>query len=124
LPEEWLSEARFAPLHLEGAPGIWKKKVIDDVMAELYSSTEYMLALPYSAEGYRMASLMSWLPAMQTILLAAQLQDKLFTPAHHVKISRQVMAECITNARSFLHNNAGILAYESAIQKAIDAQFG
>jgi len=123
LPEEWLREARFTPLHLEGAPGIWKKKVIDDVMSELRSSMEYILALPYPAEGYRMTSLMSLLSAMQTILLAAQLQDKLFTPDHHVKISRQAMAECVMDARSLLHNNTGILAYERAIQKAIDAQF-
>lgn len=123
LPEEWLEEARFAPLHLEGTPIKWKKKIIDDVINELLSSIDYILALPYSAKGYRMTSLLSFLPAMQTSLLAAQLQDKLFTAEHQVKISRQVMAECITDARNLLHNNDGILAYGSAIQAMIDACF-
>jgi farnesyl-diphosphate farnesyltransferase len=123
LPEEWLKDAGYAPLCLEGASPAWKMKVIDDVMSELHNSINYILALPYSAEGYRMASLLSLLPAMQTIFLAAQLQDKLFTPEHHVKISRQVMAKCVTDARSLLHNNDSILTYDCAIQKAIDACF-
>ena len=123
LPEEWLEEVRFAPLFLEGAPGTWKKKVIDNVMDELCSSVEYLLALPYPAEGYRMASLLSMLPAMQTIYLATQLRDKLFTTEHHVKISRQVMAECITDARRLLKDNEGIMEYARGIQEAIDAQF-
>jgi len=123
LPEEWLTEAGYAPLFLNGAPEIWKKKVIDDVMGELQNSIGYILALPYPAEGYRMASLLCLLPAMQTVLLAAQLQDRLFTPEHHVKISRQVMEECITDAHGLLHDNAGILAYASAIQEMIGACF-
>ena len=123
LPEEWLKEARFSPLHLNGAPGIWKKKVIDNVMGELRNSIDYIQALPYSAEGYRMASLLSLLPAMQTIYLAAQLQDKLFTVEHQVKISRPVMGECLIDARRLLQDNDGILEYAYAIQKAIDMQF-
>lgn len=123
LPEEWLEEVGFSPLHLEGAPRSWKKKVIDNVMAELRSSIDYVQALPYSAEGYRMASLLSLLPAMQTIYLAAQLQDKLFTEDHHFKISRQVMAECIEDARRLLKNNDAIMEYAFAVQKAIDVQF-
>jgi farnesyl-diphosphate farnesyltransferase len=123
LPEEWLIEAHYAPLCLEGTATSWKKKVIDDVLNELYSSTDYILALPDFAKGYRMASLLSYLPAMQTILLAAQLHNKLFTPDHHVKISRQVMAECVDNARKLIHDNDGILAYSRAIQVMIDACF-
>lgn len=123
LPEEWLEEARYAPLSLEGAPGTWKKKIIDNVMGELHSSIEYILALPYSAEGYRMASLLSLLPALQTIYLAAQLQDKLFTSEHHVKISRQVMADCIRDAHRFRQDNNSVLEYARTIQKAIEAQF-
>lgn len=123
LPEEWLVEAGYAPFFLKGAPGIWKKKIIDDVMGELQGSIGYILALPYPAVGYRMASLLCLLPAMQTVSLAAQLQDRLFTPEHHVKISRQVMAECITDAQSLLHDNDGILAYASSIQEMIDACF-
>jgi farnesyl-diphosphate farnesyltransferase len=123
LPEEWLKEIHFSALSLEGAPGHWKKKVIDDVMAELHSSIDFVLALPYQAEGFRMASLLSMLPAMQTIYLAAQLQAQLFTPEHHVKISRQVMADCIRDAHRLQQNNDGILEYAYAIQQAIDSQF-
>ena len=54
LPDQWLQEADYAPLSLLGAPLAWKRHVIDDVMGELRVATDYVLALPYSARGYRM----------------------------------------------------------------------
>lgn len=123
LPETWLTEVGYTPFYLDGAPETWKRKIIMDVMLELQSSISYVLALPYAAEGYRMASLLCLLPAMQTVSLAAQLQDRLFTQDHQVKISRRVMDECITDARNLLRDNEGLLAYGSAIQGMIDACF-
>ena len=85
LPYTWHREAGFTPLALAGAPVQWKKKVIDDVVRELRDATEYVLPLPYHAAGYRMASLMSLLPAYQTLLLAAEQHAILFTSEHHVR---------------------------------------
>jgi phytoene/squalene synthetase len=121
LPYTWHREADDAPLSLAGAPVLWKKKVIDDVVRELHDATEYVLALPYDAAGYRMASLMSLLPAYQTLLLAAKRHDTLFTPGHHVKISRATMAKCQLDAHSMLADNDAVRRYCRRLEGEIDA---
>ena len=123
LPDEWLREAEYAPLSLAGAPLVWKQKVIDDVLDELQDATDYILALPYSAVGYRLASLLCLLPAYQTILLAAQRQESLFTPDHHVKISRPTMAQCFQDAQAMVADNDAVWQYNQQITQAIAAIF-
>jgi farnesyl-diphosphate farnesyltransferase len=121
LPYAWHREADYAPLSLAGAPVQWKKKVIDDVVRELHDATEYVVALPYDAAGYRMASLMSLLPAYQTLLLAAKRHDTLFTSEHHVKISRATMAKCQWDAHSMLTDNDAVRRYGRRLEGEIDA---
>jgi hypothetical protein len=82
-----------------------------------------LLALPYSALGYRMASLLCLLPAYQTLLLAAEQQEKLFTPYHQVKISHQAMGRCLLDARSMVKDNQAIGRYSRGLEQAIDATF-
>ena len=123
LPERWLAEADYAPLALQGAPPIWSRKVLDNVLQELRQSTDYILALPYHATGYRMASLLCLLPAYQTILLAAQRQETLFTSLHQVKISRPTMARCLEDAQRLLTDNQAILDYGQQINQAVEAVF-
>ena len=121
LPYTWHREADFAPLSLAGAPVQWKKKVIDDVVRELHDAAEYVLALPYDAAGYRMASLMIMLPAYQTMLLAAKRHDTLFTSGHHVKISRPTLAKCQWDAHSMLTDNDAVRRYRRRLEGEIDA---
>jgi farnesyl-diphosphate farnesyltransferase len=121
LPYAWHHEADFSPLSLAGAPAWWKKRVIDDVLQELRTSTEYVLALPYSAAGYRMASLLCLLPAYQTMLAAARQQDTLFTTRHHVKMSRPAMAKCQWDAHQMLADNSAVLQYGRRLEAQIRA---
>ena len=121
LPYTWHREADFAPLSLAGAPMQWKKKVIDDVARELHHAAEYVLALPYDAAGYRMASLMSLLPAYQTLLVAAKRHDTLFTAEHHVKISRPTMAKCQWDAHTMLADNDAVIRYSRRLEGELDA---
>jgi farnesyl-diphosphate farnesyltransferase len=121
LPYTWHREAEYAPLSLAGAPAEWKRKVIEDVVRELHDATEYVLALPYDAAGYRMASLMSLLPAYQTLLLASKRHSSLFTSAHHVKISRPTMAKCKWDAHSMLTDNDAVRRYSRRLEGEIDA---
>ncbi len=121
LPYTWLQEVDFAPLSLAGAPVQWKKKIIDDVVRELNDATEYVVALPYEAAGYRMASLMSLLPAYQTLLLAAKQHAILFTSEHHVKISRPTLAKCQWDAHSMLADNDAVIRYSQRLEGEIAA---
>ena len=121
LPYTWHREADFAPLSLAGAPAWWKKKVIDDVVREMHDAAEHVLALPYDAAGYRMASLMSLLPAYQTLLLAAKRHDTLFTAEHHVKISRPTLAKCQWDAHSMLADNDAVIRYSRRLEGELDA---
>jgi hypothetical protein len=97
--------------------------VLDNVMRELRTSVDYVLALPYSAAGYRMASLLCLLPAYQTILLAAQRHERLFTRGHRVKISRETLAQCMLDARSMVADNDAVLQYSHNTESAINAAF-
>jgi farnesyl-diphosphate farnesyltransferase len=123
LPDKWLSEVDYAPLFLEGALPSFKRKVLENVLSELQSSTDYVLALPVHATGYRMASLLCLFPAYQTILLAAQQRDKLFTSDHSIKISRQTMSECIQDAQRMIVDNNGIHRYSEQLEQAVLAHF-
>jgi len=123
LPDQWLQEVDFAPLSLRGAPPAWSWKIINNVLEELQEATDYLVTLPYEAGGYRMASLMSLLPAYQTILLAAQQQSNLFTPNHHVKISRQTMMQAIQEAQTMVTDNGAVLAYSRRLEQEVRATF-
>jgi farnesyl-diphosphate farnesyltransferase len=123
LPGTWLEEVDFAPLSLQGAKTVWTQKVIDNVVDELRTATEYVLALPVSARGYRMASLLCLLPAYQTLLMAAKRQASLFTSQHQVKISRPTMAKCGWDAQMMVSDNDAIGAYGRRLEAEIDATF-
>jgi hypothetical protein len=97
------------------------RKVLQNVVHELRDATTYLLTLPYSAAGYRMASLLCLLPAYQTLLLAAQQQAQLFTPHHHVKITRLAMGRCLLDARSMVNDNEAIGRYSRQLEQAIAA---
>jgi farnesyl-diphosphate farnesyltransferase len=120
IPYTWHQEIDCAPLALAGAPIEWIRKVIDDIVHELQQSTQYLCMLPYAASGYRMASLMSLLPAYQTVLLAGKQNSELFTPAHQVKISRTTMMKCRWDARSMLNNDEAIQRYSNRLNREID----
>ena len=123
LPDQWLQEANHGPLSLQGAPVGWKHRVIDDVLGELRDATDYVLDLPYSARGYRMASLLCLLPAYQTLLQAAQRQNRLFTPDHNVKISRLAMAKCNQDAKALVADNDAVMDYGRCIEQAVAESF-
>ena len=96
---------------------------VQDWEGELPDAANYVLTLPYDATGYRMASLMSLLPAYQTLLLAAQQQSNLFTPNHHVKISRQAMVQCVQEAQTMVTDNEAVLVYSRGLEQAVKATF-
>lgn len=123
LPDAWLVSVDYSPLDLQGASSEWKAMVLTNVLEELRSATEYMLALPYSASGYRRASLLCLLPSYQTMLLAAQRQTNLFTPYHNIKISRLTMAQCLADSQVLLHDNKSIVRYGKRLENEILSQF-
>ena len=123
LPDEWMTEVDRSPLSLTNTPTPWKQKVLDNVMDELETATDYVLTLPYDAAGYRLASLLCLLPAYQTILLAAQQHETLFTDDHHVKISRETFSQCLQDAQSMMSDNDAILQYSRDLKNAVDATF-
>ncbi|MEA3441453.1 MAG: squalene/phytoene synthase family protein [Chloroflexota bacterium] len=111
LPNDWLREVDYIPLSLSGAPLHWKRKVLLDILDELRASVDYVLDIPYSATGYRMASLLCLLPAYETISMAAENQSQLFTADHHVKISRETMFRCMQGAQAMVNCNDDIVKY-------------
>ncbi len=120
IPYSWHQEIDCTSLDLTGAPIEWTRKVIGDVVQELQDATDYLLPLPHEASGYRMASLMSLLPAYQTVLLAAKMHKVLFTPAHQVKISRPTMMKCTLDAKLMLNNNDAIRGYSDRLEREIE----
>ncbi len=123
LPDQWLREVEYRPLALAGAPPTWTYNVIANVLSELRDATDYVLALPYTAAGYRLASLMCLLPAYQTVLLAAKKHDSMFTAKHRVKISRSTMAKCLLDSRSMIADNDAIRQYSQRLHGAIEDAF-
>jgi hypothetical protein len=89
-------------------------------MNELRDFFSYILALPYQAKGYRLASLLCALPACQTILKAASSQEKLFTPVHDIKISRVTFYKCIQDARSLATSNDAIMKYRKNVEEQFE----
>jgi farnesyl-diphosphate farnesyltransferase len=110
LPAEWLAQTEFAPLELRGGTPAFLHAVLLDVLEELQSSLDYVLALPVAAAGYRKASLLAYLPAFETNLLAASVWPTLFTPRHDYKISRATLAECIVTAGKIFGEDEQIAA--------------
>jgi len=123
LPDEWLKDAAYSPLSLEGAPTEWKQMVIENILGELRTATDYVISLPIYAEGYRQASLLCLLPALQTNLLAAKVQDRLFTSSHEYKISRLNLRKCMLDSRRLARDNEQILAYSNKLQSEIKGIF-
>jgi farnesyl-diphosphate farnesyltransferase len=123
LPDEWMQETMYSPLTLSGAPLIWRQNILNDVMNELSDFFSYILALPYRARGYRLASLLCVLPACQTILKAAGNQDKLFTSEHDIKISRPTFYKCLYDAKSMATSNDAILNYSQNIEEQYEKMF-
>jgi farnesyl-diphosphate farnesyltransferase len=119
LPDEWLKGAAYSPLSLAGAPVNWKRMVIENILGELRTATEYVISLPTHAEGYRQASLLCLLPALQTNMLAAKVQDRLFTSSHEYKISHLNLRKCMLDARRLARDNEQILAYSDKLQSEI-----
>jgi phytoene/squalene synthetase len=122
LPGEWLAEIEFRPLALDGAPDEWKKKVLLNVVQELDASVSYVLSLPRPAVGFKKAGLLMMLPAYETILLAAERLQELFTPYHSVKISRTKMGQCILRARRMATDDAAIAAFSQEMSHQIHLQ--
>ncbi|MEJ2559439.1 MAG: squalene/phytoene synthase family protein [Anaerolineae bacterium] len=123
LPDTWMREVDFSPLSLSGAPAGWKQDVLNNVLEELRDSTDYVLALPDTAVGYRLASLMCLLPAYQTLLLAAQNHWRLFTVDHQVKISRETFLGCLQDAQLMLTDNDAIIQYSRHVEYAVARAF-
>jgi farnesyl-diphosphate farnesyltransferase len=123
LPDEWLNKAGYSPLRLQGAGPGWSLKVLDNVLSELQSATEYLLALPYAVTDYRMASLLCLLPAYQTILMAARQREHLFTDQHPQKISHAVFGQCIQDAQAMLTDNTAVWEYSQKLTREVYAQF-
>jgi farnesyl-diphosphate farnesyltransferase len=119
LPDEWLRMSDHAPLALGGASGEFKRAVLDDILSELEVATQYVIDLPLEARDYRMASLLCLLPALQTNLLAAREQQKLFTAEHRYKISRSILGQCLMDARGMIGDNSRIRSYSSELQQEI-----
>jgi farnesyl-diphosphate farnesyltransferase len=124
LPGEWLQEVGYTPLQLNGVPTSWKTKVLLNVVRELEDSVEYVLTLPETAVGYRRAGLLMMLPAYETILLAAQRLEDLFTSRHSVKISRTKMGQCVLGARKLAGDNEAIRAYSDRMAQEIRSELG
>jgi farnesyl-diphosphate farnesyltransferase len=122
LPGDWLKEVDYTPLRLDGVPSAWKAMVLLNVVEELEASVRYVLALPEEALGYRKAGLLMMLPAYETILLAAQRLQDIFTPRHSVKISRTKMGQCILRARNIAGDNQAISAYSDKMALQIRSQ--
>ena len=86
-------------------------------------ATAYVLSLLYRAAGYRLASLMCLLPTYQTILLAARQQERMFTTAHNIKISRPTLAGCMQDAQAMVADNTAIYRYHQQIKYEVEAAF-
>jgi farnesyl-diphosphate farnesyltransferase len=123
LPDEWLRLVDYQPLTLAGAPIEWSHLVMQDVLNELRDATEYVRNIPTEAMGYRIASLVCLLPAYQTMLSAAQRLPRLFTKDHQIKISREMMAQCLHSAVSIAPDNDAITEYCEELERAISAHF-
>jgi phytoene/squalene synthetase len=124
LPDAWLKTVDYAPLDLRGAAAHWTAMVLVDVLDELRKATDYLVALPYSAPGYRRASLLCLLTSYHTIYLAAQRREILFTPEHKIKISRVTMAQCVVDSQVMLYDNESIRRYGQRLEIKIHRQLG
>jgi len=123
LPDEWLRQIDYMPLTLAGAPAEWSYAVMQDVLDELHDATEYVRSIPRQAMGYRIACLVCLLPAYQTMVSAAQRQARLFTREHQIKITREMMAQCLHEAVSLAPDNDSIAERCGRLEQAITTQF-
>lgn len=124
LPDTWMNRADYTPLHLRGARREWTALVLGDALEDLRNATDYVLALPHAARGYRRASLLCLLPAYHTMLLAARRADELFTSAHQIKISRTTIAQCVSDMDKIVADNDAIQEYGARMEGSIRAGVG
>lgn len=124
LPDTWMGDAGYAPLDLAGAELRWTAMVLADALQELRDATEYVLALPHHAKGYRRASLLCLLPAYHTMLSGARRAEAMFTADHRIKISRITIVRCISDADKIAGDNDLIQAYCARMDGAISTQVG
>jgi hypothetical protein len=85
----------------------------------LKDSVHYVVNLPLTAVGYRQTSLLTMVPAYQTMLLAAHKLSTLFTPDHHVKISRHTMAQSVVQTIRLATDNEAIQKYAQRMQQRV-----
>jgi len=123
IPDEWLKQIQHLPLSFGGADPGWKAMVYENVLDELNTAKEYVLALPTHAAGYRMACLLCLLPALLTNQLAAQDSRHLFTANHQYKISRPTMMNCLLDARRIAMDNRLIESYSDRLLSEIRSGF-
>lgn len=120
LPYSWLTEIQKKPLFAQGATPSWIRHVLIDVKLVLDEAVDYISTVPYGLRGVRQATLMCLLPAYQTILLAAEKSQSLFTPSHHVKISAQVLAACFDDAKALSADNELLRDYRARLDAQLE----
>ena len=122
LPATWLHDAEFAPLRRQGAPPAWSAAVIGDVLHDLQRMLSYLEAIPPAATGFRLGLLLTWLPALATLLRAGARPEWLFTAQHDLKLDRPTMQQLGRLARRCAAEPAelrGVFAsYANKIQSA------
>ena len=67
---------------------------------------------------------MCLLPAYQTMLSAARMQQSLFTTGHTIKISRPNMAQCVVDSQVMLTNDKAIQQCSRRLEDSIHEQLG
>jgi hypothetical protein len=75
------------------------------------------------ATGYRKACLLCLFPAYETLRVAADRQQGLFTPDHHVKMSRASLAKSVYYASTMATDNDAILRRSQKLERSIAAAF-
>jgi farnesyl-diphosphate farnesyltransferase len=121
-PLAWHEEIDNAALRLEGAPTFWKRQVLENILSDLSDALDYVVALPLHAQGYRLFCLRAIIPAYETLLIAAKNSPQLFTPEHHVKISRGTLWDCLKESELQVADNERIHSYRSSMESQILAE--
>lgn len=124
IPRAWMLEDGDGPLRLEGGRPAFVSMVFEDLREDLRDALAYVLSLPTSMLGYRKASLLCLLPALETLLLAARRADSLFTPEHRVKISRAKMMACLARAHALARDNEAIERHVEQRLAMLDRELG
>lgn len=124
LPETWLAETDFQPLHLAGAPKPWIGRVFQDAFQELASFMTYIKSLPERAVRFREGMLICVLPAYETLLTGLRRATRLFTPEHMMKMPRFKFLRCLPEASRLAKDSDSVTRaqqrYESLMRSALE----